>query len=249
MISPLTAHSDEGMTDTTTTEDTIIDLSALCLQLTDGSERVQQQLIHKLSTLGNAGEAVLMEFLLQRSSSPPTWVDGNAYQVLYKTDSAAAKEFLQTHFPNGIVALNSERGIDYARLQQLLAEQDFQAADRMTLQKLCELAGIEAVQRKWLYFTDVENFTITDLQTINTLWLVYSEGKFGFSVQREIWLGLGKSWEKFWPKIGWKSGNSWTRYPNEFTWNLTAPKGHLPLSNQLRGVRVMASLLSHPAWK
>lgn len=249
MISPLTAHFDEGMTDTTTTEDTTIDLSALRLQLTNGSERVQQQLIHKLSTLGSAGEAVLMEFLLQRSSISPTWVDGNAYQVLYKTNSAEAKEFLQTHFPKGIVALNSERGIDYAQLQQLLAEQDFQAADRITLQKLCELAGIEAVQRKWLYFTDVDNFTITDLQTINTLWLVHSEGKFGFSIQREIWLGLSKSWEKFWPKIGWKNSNSWTRYPDEFTWNLTAPKGHLPLSNQLRGVRVMASLLSHPAWK
>lgn len=248
MISPLTAHSDEGMTDTTTTEDTKIDISALRLQLTAGSEKVQQQLIQKLSTLGNAGEAVLMEFLLQRSSSPPTWIDGNAYQVLYKTDSPETKEFLQTHFPKGIVVLKSERGIDYAQLQQLLAAQDFQAADRITLQKLCELAGPEAVQRKWLYFTDVENFTITDLQTINTLWLIHSEGKFGFSIQREIWLSLGKSWEKFWPKIGWKNGNNWTRYPDGFTWNLTAPKGHLPLSNQLRGVRVIASLLSHPAW-
>ncbi|NET49629.1 MAG: hypothetical protein F6K09_13095, partial [Merismopedia sp. SIO2A8] len=49
-------------------------------------------------------------------------------------------------------------------------------------------------------------------------------------------------------KIGWKSGNSCTRYPNEFTWDISAPAGHLPLSNQLRGVRVMSSLLSHPAW-
>jgi hypothetical protein len=80
------------------------------------------------------------------------------------------------------------------------------------------------------------------------LWLLHSEGKFGFSVQREIWLTVGKNWEKLWSKIGWKNGNAWTRYPNEFTWNLTAPKGHLPLSNQLRGVRVISSLLSHPAW-
>ena len=146
------------------------------------------------------------------------------------------------------VPLHSERGIDYAQLQQLLTAQDFQAAERMTLLHLCELAGPAAVQRKWLYFTEVENFTISDLQTINTLWLVHSEGKFGFSVQREIWLSLGKNWEKFWPKIGWKTGNSWTRYPDGFTWSLGAPKGHLPLSNQLRGVRVIAALLSHPAW-
>ncbi|MGA7932015.1 MAG: GUN4 domain-containing protein [Kovacikia sp.] len=144
--------------------------------------------------------------------------------------------------------LQSAVGIDYSPLQQLLAAQDFQAADQLTLQIMCELAGPAAVQRKWIYFTEVEQFPITDLQTINHLWLTYSEGKFGFSVQREIWLGVGKNWEKFWAKIGWKNGNTWTRYPQEFTWNLTAQKGHLPLSNQLRGVRVIASLFAHPAW-
>lgn len=232
-----------------TASDTKIDLSALRLQLTAGSEKVQQQLLQQLATLGNAGENVLIEFLLQRRVDPPSWIDGKAYQMLYNADSPSSREFLQTYFPTGIVPLHSERDIDYAPLQQLLTVQDFQAADRMTLQKLCELAGPAAVQRKWLYFTEVGNFTITDLQTINTLWLVHSEGKFGFSIQREIWLSLEKNWEKFWPKIGWKTGNNWTRYPDGFTWNLTAPKGHLPLSNQLRGVRVIASLLSHPAWK
>jgi hypothetical protein len=87
------------------------------------------------------------------------------------------------------------------------------------------------------------------LRTINTLWQVYSEGKFGYSVQRELWLSVGKDWEKFWKKIDWKNGNKWTRYPNEFTWDLSAPKGHLPLSNQLRGVRVLKEILTHPAWQ
>lgn len=262
MITPLTAYSYEGMTDLNPASDTKldeinaptdsqrqdVDPSDLCLQLTSASEKVQQQLIQKLATLGDAGEAVLMEFLLQRRSQPPTWVDGNAYQALHNLNSPLVKEFLDTYFPTGIVSLNSERSIDYRHLQQLLTAQDFQAADRITLQKLCELAGLEAVQRKWLYFTEVETFTITDLQTINNLWLVHSEGKFGFSIQREIWLSLGKNWEKLWFKIGWKTGNNWTRYPDGFTWNLTAPKGHLPLTNQLRGVRVIASLLSHPVW-
>lgn len=237
------------MTDQTTTSDSKSNLSAIGLQLTTGTEKVQQQLIQQLATLGNAGEEVLMEFLLKRRSvTRLSWIDGKAYQVLYTSNSPSAKQFIQTHFPTGLVPLHSERGIDYTQLQQLLTIQDFQAADRITLQKLCELAGAAAVQRKWLYFTDVENFTITDLKTINNMWLIYSEGKFSFSVQREIWLSLGKDWEKVWQKIGWKTGNNWTRYPDGFTWNLTAPKGHLPLSNQLRGVRAIASLLSHRAW-
>ncbi|QSJ17767.1 GUN4 domain-containing protein [Nostoc sp. UHCC 0702] len=224
------------------------DIDSLRLQLIAGSLQVQQQIIPQLADLGNEGLEVLMEFLLKRRDNPATWVDGKAYQVLYNSDAPLAQEFLQTSFPEGIVPLKSESGINYNPLQQLLAVQDFQAADRMTIQKMCELTGPMAVQRKWLYFTEVENSPAVDLQTINNLWLVHSEGKFGFSVQREIWLSLGKNWDNFWPKIGWKRGNNWTRYPNEFTWDLSAPKGHLPLSNQLRGVRVIASLLSHPAW-
>lgn len=236
------------MTNSTTTSDKQIDLSAMSVQLTSGSEKVQQQIIQQLVTLGNPGLDVLIDFLQQRAASSPNWIDGKVYQILRAANYPPAQELLQSSFPNGVVSLYSERGIDYAPLQQMLIAQDFQAADRVTLQKLCELAGSAAVQRKWLYFTEVENFTTTDLQTINTLWLVYSEGKFGFSIQREVWLSVGKNWEKFWIKIGWKDGNTWTRYPNGFTWNLTAPVAHLPLSNQLRGNRAIATLFAHPAW-
>lgn len=221
--------------------------SALCLQLTTGSEKLQQQAILQLADFGNEGEKAFMEFLQQRQTNP-TWIDGKVYQFLAQSKSALAQEFLLANFPHGLVPLKSEDGIDYTQLQQLLVSQDFQAADRLTLGLLCQLAGEAAIQRKWLYFTEVDNFPLIDLHTINTLWLVFSEGKFGFSVQREIWLAVGKNWEKLWVQIGWKNGNNWTRYPDEFTWDLTAPKGHLPLSNQLRGVRAISSLLSHPAW-
>lgn len=148
----------------------------------------------------------------------------------------------------GVPLLPLEHGIDYVPLQKLLAQQQFQAADQLTLQKLCELAGPAAVQRKWLYFSEVESFPNADLQTIDQLWRIHSQSKFGFSVQRQIWLSVGKNWEALWPKIGWKNVNNWTRYPQEFTWDLTAPRGHLPLSNQLRGVRAISALLTHPAW-
>ena len=224
------------------------DIEALRSQLIAGSEKVQQQTISELADLQSAGLDILMEFLLQRRENPATWIDGKAYTVLYNYDLPTVQEFLQTNFPEGITPLNSEREIDYTPLQKLLAQQDFQAADKLTLEKMCELAGEDAIKRKWLYFTEVESFPVTDLQTINRLWLLHSEGKFGFSVQRELWLRLGKNWESLWAQIAWKNGNKWTRYPNEFVWTLDAPKGHLPLSNQLRGVRVIASLLSHPAW-
>jgi GUN4-like/ARM-like repeat domain, GUN4-N terminal len=224
------------------------EIDSLRLQLIDGSEKVQQQVIPQLAELGEGGLDIFMEFLLNRRTQAATWLDGKAYQILYQSNLAKAQDFLQVNFPQGVVPLNSDRNVDYTPLQKLLAAQDFQAADLLTIQKMCEVAGTTAVQRKWLYFTDIDNFPTTDLQTINRLWLVHSEGKFGFSVQREIWLSLGKNWDNLWTKIDWKDGNNWTRYPGKFTWDLSAPKGHLPLSNQLRGVRVIASLFAHPAW-
>ncbi len=215
-------------------------------RLRSESMRNQFQIMQELAA-SEAGIEALIRFLGDRPSAPSP-IDGRAVQLLQAANLPKAQDFLRSKFPQGLVVPQSERGIDYSDLQALLVQQDFQAADRLTLEKMCELTGDLAFQRKWLYFTEVEKLPIVDLQTIDRLWLVYSEGKFGFSVQRELWLGKGKNWEALWVLIGWKSGNSWTRYPQGFTWDLTAPRGHLPLSNQLRGVRVISSLLSHSAW-
>jgi hypothetical protein len=224
------------------------DLALLASQLQSESEKNQIQIVSQLINYGDRGLTVLMEFLQSRQSHPVDLVAGKAYQVLYQANTPKTQEFLQTFFPEGIVPLKSERNIDYRLLQHLLAQQDFQAADSLTRQKLCELAGEAAIKRKWVYFTEVEQFPDTDLYTLNALWWIYSEGKFGFSVQRRLWLSVGKDFSKLWTKIGWKNGNNWTQYPNEFIWNLSAPPGHLPLLNQLRGVRVAASLFSHRVW-
>lgn len=217
-------------------------------QLTSGSTDTKLQLIQTLAEAGEIGLPLLMEFLLERQSASATPVEGKVYQILYAANSSEVQSFLQTHFPQGLLSPDSEEGVDYSQLQQLLVQQDFQEADQLTLQKLCELAGQAALQRKWIYFSEVKSFPIADLHSLDLLWRVYSEGKFGYSVQRKLWLGVGRNWDKLWPKIGWRQNGNWTRYPQGFTWDLTAPAGHLPLSNQLRGVRVIEALFSHPAW-
>ncbi len=224
------------------------DISLLASQLKVESEKQQLQLISQLAGEGEAGVQALMDFLLSTTPVPVNLVTGKIYQTLYGLKTETTSAFLERYFPSGIVTLESDRNIDYRLLQELLAQQDFQTADSLTRQKMCELAGPGAIKRKWVYFTEVEQFPIIDLHTINSLWWLHSEGKFGFSVQRRLWLSVGQNFPKLWPKIGWKSGNNWTLYPKEFTWDLSAPVGHLPLLNQLRGVRVTASLFSHPVW-
>lgn len=231
-----------------TSDDLDVRLEDLRDRLSHNTEKKQLSTLQELETLGQSAAPVLIDFLSQRSSQPPTVLDGKAYQILLRLNTESVQSFLTQHFPKGVLALDDSLTVDYSHLQDLLAHQHFEEADRLTLKKLCELAGSAAVKRGWLYFSEVNNFPAADLQAIDILWKIYSEGKFGFSVQRELWSTLGQDWDRLWPKIGWRSGNRWTRYPNGFTWDLSAPRGHLPLSNQLRGVRVMESLMKHPAW-
>ena len=86
-----------------------------------------------------------------------------------------------------------------------------------------------------------------DLATLDRLWIVYSQGRFGFSVQWRLLQSFDGRYDQLWPRIGWKNDGVWTRYPGAFDWSLKAPEGHMPLINQLRGVRLMDAVLNHPA--
>jgi hypothetical protein len=229
------------------TSDPIAKLSS---QLQAGSDKARQQAIGKLLTSGTEGLKAVVEFLRSQAAdgAAPTWLMGYAYRELWKLADDGILAELELIFPRGLVAMASDLGIDYGEIQLLLLQEDYEEADRQTFVRMCELAGPTAVKRKWFYFSEVPQFPIADLQTLDRLWLVYSEGKFGFTVQRSLWLGVNQVWEDLWPKIGWKQGLTWTRYPEAFTWDLTAPRGHLPLTNQLRGVRAMDALMNHPAF-
>lgn len=218
------------------------------LSFLTASPKKQLELIPELVKDSSGGLTILTEFLQTNQPLVPNLVTAKIYQVLHQLQTSEAQQLLDTYFPQGFIPLTSERNIDYQPLAHLLLTQNWQEADTLTRVKMCELAGDAAIARKWVYFTEVQQFPSSDLQTLNQLWYLFSEGKFGFAVQRKIWLGVGKDFDKLWPKIGWKNGNEWTRYPNAFTWDLSAPIGHLPLLNQIRGVRVIASLFAHPTW-
>ncbi|HIK36974.1 MAG: GUN4 domain-containing protein [Geminocystis sp.] len=211
------------------------------------SEKNQLLLVDEIITKGEKGYQFLRDFLVSTADVSP--IRGKIYQVLRNSNTEENDRFLRDKFPEGLVELVSEKNIEYRELQQLLVERKYQEADSLTREKLCELAGEGAVRRKWVYFTEVKKFPVADLKTIDTLWYVYSEGKFGYKIQRQIWLSLGKDYNQLWVKLKWKKGNKWTKYPGEFIWDLSAPPGHLPLSNQLRGVRFIDALFSHPAWE
>jgi hypothetical protein len=91
-------------------------------------------------------------------------------------------------------------------------------------------------QSGWLRSQDIEQIPCSDLHTIDKLWARYSEGRFGFSTQREIWLAVGgqpgqfqgTTFYKFGDRVGWRVNSDWLRKYEDFTFTSVAPKGHLP---------------------
>ncbi|MDZ8083036.1 MAG: GUN4 domain-containing protein [Nostoc sp. SerVER01] len=132
--------------------------------------------------------------------------------------------------------LKSEKNIEYVRLRDLLAAKNWEEADKETY-----LMMIEAVGKKdGDYFEEDEllNFPCTDLRTIDRLWVKYSNGHFGFSVQKEIYLDVGgkadgeyyeEAWKKFCDRVKWKV-NSSEIYHIKVTYNFgtSSPRGHIP---------------------
>jgi len=148
------------------------------------------------------------------------------------------------------VELRSARGLDYAPLKDLLAAGEFEKADDETRAKLIEMAGPSAVDRGWVFFTEVRAIPEDDLRTVDRLWQAYSEGKFGYSVQRKVWIKNRRQWSEFFAAIDWTQGENanYRKWPEEFRYDTKAPRGHLPLTNCLRGTQLFAEVMEHPAF-
>mmetsp|Transcript_23376 Transcript_23376/g.60746 ORF Transcript_23376/g.60746 Transcript_23376/m.60746 type:complete len:259 (+) Transcript_23376:1-777(+) len=148
------------------------------------------------------------------------------------------------------VVLESEAGIDYTPLKDALAAGEFQKADDLTRALLIQLAGEDAQERGWVYFSEVKSISVKDFKSMDDLWVAHSEGKFGFSVQRNLWMQNAKRWPKFFKRINWVQGenNFYRKWPAEFIYTMDAEKGHLPLTNALRGTELLQAIFNHPAF-
>lgn len=117
--------------------------------------------------------------------------------------------------------LNSEVGADYRPLQVLLAAGRWKDADEETHRLVNWVAQREKSGPPAK--ADYREMPCTDLSTINNLWLRYSNGRFGFSVQRQMWDQSGKNVSVFEQTVGWQK----QKYEDLY-FDLRAPVGELP---------------------
>ena len=121
----------------------------------------------------------------------------------------------------------------YDKLETLLKAQNFREADLETDRVMLAVANKQ--NQSFLTVEDAKKFPCQELRTIDNLWLKYSQGKFGISVQQEIYKNLGgtqqyddKVMESFRYRVGWKYVEEWLP-THSLNFTLSAPKGHLPV--------------------
>ena len=129
--------------------------------------------------------------------------------------------------------LVSSVGIDYNNLRNLLAAKKWQKADQETARLMLQQAKRE--ERGWLDRESIEEFPWEDLQTIDQLWVKYSNGHFGFSVQQRIYENVrerseddSEVWQTFRYMVGWLKKGEKFQYSN-VNFSEKAPEAHLPV--------------------
>lgn len=123
--------------------------------------------------------------------------------------------------------LESSCGLDYRRLNGLLAARMWREANEETMSQILRASGRESfgpldgseASRGSLGDRDIEYLPAADLNTIDRLWTEHSNGRFGFSIQSRIWFEE-PDWDRFCWRVGWVSPI--------LQYEQHAPLGHLP---------------------
>ncbi|MFM5892030.1 MAG: GUN4 domain-containing protein, partial [Dolichospermum sp.] len=136
----------------------------------------------------------------------------------------------------------------FQKLEALLKAGKWKDADLETWNLMLKLTKRE--QEGWLRIEDVKNFPRQELRKMDQLWVKYSNGKFGFSVQKQIWLELGgkldgepdlDTYRKLGDRVGWRQNGEWLSY-DSYTFSTNAPSGHLPVAWILGTIRAEGRL-------
>ena len=157
-----------------------------------------------------------------------------------KNDRRMYSEFVNSI--RGAEGMSSAKVIDYRELEQLLKNKEWRKADELTAKLMLKVANRE--KEGWLDHERIKAFPCEDLRTIDQLWVNYSNSKFGFSIQKKLWLEYGgeigrydyEVFKKFAAKIGWyhPQNNDWRTYA-EFMNDTENTRNAMPASLPLMG--------------
>lgn len=121
---------------------------------------------------------------------------------------------------------------ELSELQNFLRKGDFLRADELTSKLVREIEESQGLSKgPWRSLLPSRK-----LQIIDGLWVKHTDGRFGFTAQRQVWEALGGRARHYdIPKIlcfekdlGWTKTESQKLSRSELNYSLSAPPGHLP---------------------
>lgn len=183
------------------------------------------------SRIQSAYDEVIIRLAQQSASSNPQSPNPAPSSAGSKTTPVATPP---KPSPLDVVELKSEKGEDYTQLRELLRAKKWWEADKETARLMLEVSGF--AKEGLLNSKSIKKIPCVDLQTIDELWIKASGGRFGFSCQKRIYQEEKKNWACFGDRIGWKVNDNWLHY-NDLTFDLSAPKGHLPIIYGVQGAQ------------
>jgi GUN4-like len=127
---------------------------------------------------------------------------------------------------NYLITLSNGNLISLEQLYLYLQKQDFQNANKETEMLLFKIANFSG-NKKRFEKEDSQKIDCQGLKSIDTLWRKYSSNKFGLSTQKDMLLDV-QTWGKFTENVGWQSDGKILEDRSQLTYNLNAPRGHLP---------------------
>lgn len=182
-------------------------------RMTNASVQLRSTALKEALTYGQDG----LELVVQALYDPSNEIQWAAYLLLRMREEPIVRDALQGYIPS-----------IYRKLHDLLTTGNWQEADQETAAVMLKIASRE--KEGWLRVEDISRFPSLDLNTIDLFWEQYSNGHFGFSVQKQIWQRVGNNYVTFGDRIGWRNRGSWLNY-SQLTFTATAPEGHLPAAH------------------
>jgi hypothetical protein len=151
-------------------------------------------------------------------------------------ETATSEEIESTSIDEEVDFSSKRFGANYyVKLRDLLKAGKWKEADRETAERIYEI--VDRQEARWLRSEDIKKLPCRDLRNIDRLWVKYSNGRFGFSVQKKIYLECGgkldenypgnKIWNRMGNRVGWRVNKNWISHLNA-TFDSSAPTGHLP---------------------
>ncbi|OUL33581.1 AAA-like domain-containing protein [Nostoc sp. 106C] len=203
--------------------------SSEALQIQVFADKVKGDLLSHKKEINQAVESYKSAFEILNKNPEQTSPFTKSNQLLAAEDVEAVHRNLLNLLSTNTQAAELRKQVKksltqhlYAQLEYSLKAKNWRKADEITLQMLLYIANRE--KEGFLDYPQIENFSCPVLKQIDDYWLQNSEGHFGFSVQKKIWLDTGnrlgvklKDWNdndkrnyiRFASTVGWYNDNKY----------------------------------------